>query len=73
MNHRTAGRAFAGLVALTVAIAAAAQTTATTSTPSPAKKELVQRILRLQQAEIEGIARALVERPAAQMMQEAGL
>ncbi|HEX4235366.1 MAG TPA: hypothetical protein VH041_13805 [Caldimonas sp.] len=73
MNHRTAGRALAGLLALTVAIAPLAQTTTTTTSTSPAKKELVQRILRLQQAEIEGLARALVERPAAQMMQEAGL
>jgi hypothetical protein len=40
---------------------------------SPAKKELVQKILQLQQAEIEQVARNIVERPAAQMMQEAGL
>jgi hypothetical protein len=73
MNHRTAGRMLAGFIALTFAVATAAQTTTTTTAPSPAKKELVQRILRLQQAEIEGVARALVERPAAQMMQEAGL
>ena len=43
-------------------------------TPStPAKKELVQRLLRLQQSDIEGFARSVVERPAAQMMREAGL
>jgi uncharacterized protein len=39
---------------------------------SPAKKELVQKLLTLQQPGIEGAARNLVERPAAQMMQEAG-
>jgi uncharacterized protein len=39
---------------------------------SPAKKELVQKLLALQQPGIEGAARNLVERPAAQMMQEAG-
>jgi hypothetical protein len=41
-------------------------------TTSPAKKELVQKLLALQQPGIEGAARNLVERPAAQMMQEAG-
>jgi uncharacterized protein len=39
---------------------------------SPAKKELVQKLLALQQPGIESAARNLVERPAAQMMQEAG-
>ena len=54
---------------------AAAQTTTTNTTPtsSPAKKELVQKILLLQQPEIENIARSIVQRPAAQMMQEAGM
>lgn len=37
------------------------------------KKALVQRILALQQGEIEAFARGVVERPAAQMMREAGL
>jgi hypothetical protein len=36
------------------------------------KKELVQKVLALQQPTIEGIARNIVERPAAQMMQAAG-
>ena len=40
---------------------------------SPSKKAVVQRILALQQGEIEAFARSVVERPAAQMMQEAGL
>ncbi len=41
-------------------------------TVSPAKKELVQKLLVLQQPGIESAARGIVERPAAQMMQEAG-
>jgi hypothetical protein len=53
-------------VALAFANGAAAQS-------SNAKKELVQKVLLLQQAELENVARGLVERPAAQMMQEAGL
>jgi hypothetical protein len=40
---------------------------------APAKKELVQRVLKLQQSDIEAVARNVVERPAAQMMQEAGM
>ena len=36
------------------------------------KKELVQRVLQSQQGELEGVSRSIVERPAAQMMQEAG-
>lgn len=36
------------------------------------KKELVQKVLQLQQPMIEGIARNMVEQPAAQMMQAAG-
>jgi len=40
---------------------------------SPAKKELVQRLMRLQQSDVEGFARTVVERPAAQMMREAGM
>ncbi len=65
MTRRVVILALASFAALT----AAAQTPA----PSAAKKELVQRILRAQQSDIEGVARSLVERPAAQMMQEAGL
>jgi len=41
-------------------------------TVSPAKKELVLKLLALQQPGIESAARGIVERPAAQMMQEAG-
>ncbi len=40
---------------------------------SQAKKDLVARVLTLQQSAIEQTAQALVERPALQMMQQAGL
>ena len=39
---------------------------------SPAKKELVQKVLQLQQQGYENIARGVVERPAMQLMQAAG-
>ena len=51
-----------------------AQTTASTPTAAPAsaaKKELVQKLMVLQQPGIEGLARNLVEQPAAQLMQAA--
>ncbi|HEX7435190.1 MAG TPA: DUF2059 domain-containing protein [Caldimonas sp.] len=50
-------------------LAGAALANAQTAT----KKELVQKLLVLQQPGIEQVARGLVERPALQMMQEAGL
>ena len=71
---RTIARLGGACLALALAFGAAAQATTTTTTPSsPAKKELVEKILQLQQPEIETVARSIVERPAAQMMQEAGL
>ena len=55
------------------ALASAQTTPAAPATPaSPAKKDLVQKLLVLQQPGIEQVARGLVERPALQMMQEAG-
>ena len=39
---------------------------------TPAKKELVQKLLTAQQAALEGLARGLVEQPAGQLMQAAG-
>ncbi len=57
----------AAALALALAVAAPAGAQGTS------KKELVQRILQAQQAEIEVVSRSIVERPAAQMMQEAGL
>lgn len=68
------------ITALCIAFHAQAQTPATTAPAaaaapaavSPAKKELVQKILRLQQAGFDGISRGVVERPASQLMQAAG-
>lgn len=54
-------------VALLLAACAAAQ-----AQPSPAKKELVARILKLQQPGIEAMARSLVEQPAAEILDSAG-
>ena len=65
MTRRTTIWLGAALLAAAFASGAAAQ--------SATKKDLVQKILQLQQSEIEGVARSIVERPAAQMMQEAGL
>lgn len=51
---------------------APASAPAAASVSSPAKKELVARVLKLQQAGIENLARVVAERPAMQMMQAAG-
>lgn len=53
---------------LTIAVLCAAVTLAQAQT----KKELVAKVLLLQQPMIENIARSIVERPAAQLMQAAG-
>jgi uncharacterized protein len=60
---------------LGTALAAHAQTpaaapAAAAAPSSPAKKELVARILKHQQAAVEGIARSLVEQPAMDLMQD---
>ncbi|MGH8797176.1 MAG: DUF2059 domain-containing protein [Caldimonas sp.] len=54
-------------------IAALLASAALMSAQAQTKKELVQKLLTLQQPGIEQVARSLVERPAAQMMQEAGV
>src|SRR3982750_4493892 len=61
------------VAALALASGAAGAQVTTSTTTSPAKKELVQRFLKVQQNDIEGAARSLVEQPAAAMMREAGL
>ena len=63
------------VLALTVSAALAqAQTSATApaAASTTGKKDLVQKILLLQQPGLEAVARSLVEQPAAQMMQAAG-
>ena len=76
MTRRLA-QALIAIASLGVGASASAQTTTTTipstSSTSPAKKELVQRLMRLQQSDVESFARSVVERPAAQMMREAGM
>ncbi|WP_418315887.1 hypothetical protein [Piscinibacter sakaiensis] len=63
--RRTAAALLAGSLALWTAVPAAAQA-------SPSKKELAARIVQLQMPGIEQLAQALVERPAALMVQDAG-
>jgi hypothetical protein len=55
-------------LSLLAAFAAQAQTTGAAPASSPAKKELVARILKAQQPAIEAMARGLVERPALEIM-----
>jgi uncharacterized protein len=61
---------------LASAVMAHAQTTAIPNAPatpaSPAKKELVQKLMALQQPALENLARSMVEQPAMRMLQEAG-
>jgi uncharacterized protein len=66
------------LFATALLVSAALSHAQTASTPpapvtpsSPAKKELVQKLMVLQQPGIEGLARNLVEQPALQMLQAA--
>lgn len=62
------------LTALCFAVHAQAQTATPASAPapsSPAKKELVKKLLQLQQANFDGLSRSIVERPAIQLMQAA--
>jgi hypothetical protein len=66
------------ILAASMAAQAQGQTPATPPAPSapfaassPAKKELVNRILKVQQPGNEGMARGLVEQPAAQLMKNA--
>jgi uncharacterized protein len=50
-----------------------AAATTGTSTISPAKKQLVERVLKLQQSNVELLARSIAEVPAMQMSQQANL
>ncbi len=57
---------------LAAALASSGPAAAQAATPSPAKQELVNRILQAQQGAVEAMARQLVERPALQLLQRAG-
>ena len=64
----------AALAATTLAHAQTAAPAAPPAAPSsPAKKELVARVLQLQQGGIEAMARTMAQQPALRMMQQAGL
>lgn len=67
----TAG--FAQAQSSTPATPVSAPVPAVTLPTSPAKKELVARVLVLQQGAIEQTAQSIVERPAIQLQQQAGL
>jgi len=60
------------LIALSLATAFTVQAQQASTPSSPAKKDLVARILKLQQPGIEAMARSLVEQPAAELMGNAG-
>ena len=71
----TTTRALIGATLLGLAGLASAQSTPTTPAApasSPAKKELVTRLLKLQQPGLEGLARQVAEQPAAQLLNQAG-
>ncbi len=57
---------------MSLAAAAASAQTAAPAASSPAKKELVAKLLQLQQPGVEAVARNLAEQPAGQLMQAAG-
>jgi hypothetical protein len=65
-------RALIGATVLGLAGLASAQSTPAAPASSPAKKELVAKLLKLQQPGLEGLARQVAEEPAAQMLRQAG-
>jgi hypothetical protein len=60
-----------GLLILAAVLLPAGPVQAQTPGASPAKKELIARVLELQRPAIEAIARSMAEQPAAQVMQQA--
>ena len=60
------------ILIVALALAAATGVQAQPAPSTPAKKELVGRILKLQQPSIEGMARSLVEQPALELLGNAG-
>ena len=63
---------FKPLLIATVSAAALAAAGSSMAQTPPGKKELVARVLQLQQPGIEAMARGLAEQPAMQLMQQAG-
>ena len=72
MNKTLFTTAFTALVLALPGLPAHAQTTTTATAASPGKKALVARILKIQQPGIDGMSRALVERPAITLLDNAG-
>lgn len=64
--------ALAATFAMTVGVQAQTAPAASTAT-SPAKKELIAKLIQLQQPGIENIGRALIQQPIGNLMQGAGL
>lgn len=64
--------ALAATFALTVGAQAQTATSASATT-SPAKKELIAKLIKLQQPGIDNIARALIQQPIGNLMQGAGM
>ncbi|MEO6363785.1 MAG: hypothetical protein ABIO71_11190 [Caldimonas sp.] len=56
-----------------VAVAVAGSSHFVAQAQTPSKKELVQKVLQLQQAEIDAVAQGIAERPAVQLQQQATL
>ena len=69
--HAAAGTLTAGLLVFAFALSPVGHAQAQTPGASPAKKELIARVLELQRPAIEAIARSMAEQPAAQVMQQA--
>ena len=65
-------RALIGATLIGLAGLASAQSTPATPASSPVKKELIARLLKLQQPGVEGLARQVAEQPAAQLLSQAG-
>lgn len=60
------------ILAITIGCTAVQAQSPAASTSSPAKKELIARILKMQQPGMEVLARSLVEQPAIEMLDRAG-
>lgn len=71
MSKKTLIAVAIGLAVLTAQAQAQTPTQAPAAAPSAAKKELVARILKQQQAAIENMGRTLAEQPAAEIMDNA--
>ena len=71
-QHLMKHHAWLTRAALIATLVGAAGLSQAQSTSSPAKKELTQKLLRMQQSDFEGLARALAEQSVAQFGQQAG-